>query len=115
MSRVDRRAVLEKYGGRCAYCGTPLEPGRRGDNIMQVDHVHARYLGGTDDPDNLVPACRLCNRYKVTYTPEEFRQQLMLIPGRLAAKNMTFRLAQRHGLIIVNNAQPSFLIDGEKA
>ena len=51
----------------------------------------------------------------MTYTPEEFRQQLMLIPGRLAAKNMTFRLAQRHGLIIVNNTQPSFLIDGEKA
>lgn len=115
MTAVDRRAVLEKYGGRCAYCGRTLTAGRKGDTAFQVDHVHARYLGGTDDPDNLVPACRLCNRYKVTYTPEEFRQQLMLIPGRLAAKNMTFRLAQRHGLIIVADIQPTFLIDGEKA
>lgn len=112
---IDRDLICKKFGSRCAYCGKPLEPGRSGDNALQIDHVHPRHLGGTDDIDNLVPACRRCNHYKKTFSIDEFRRELSLIPGRLAALQPTFRLAQRHGLIIVTDIQPSFLIDGEKA
>ena len=112
---IDRDLIRKKFGGRCAYCGTKLSQERRGDNALHIDHVHPRRLGGTDDAENLVPACRRCNHYKKTFSIDEFRRELSLIPGRLAVSQPTFRLAQRHGLIIVTDIQPSFLIDGEKA
>src|SRR5690606_38125575 len=40
-------------GHRCIYCHGPFE---------DVDHVVPRSAGGTDDPENLVPACADCNR-----------------------------------------------------
>lgn len=39
----------------CAYCG---------DDPVTFDHVVPRSKGGTDDPENLVPACRPCNASK---------------------------------------------------
>lgn len=109
---IDRDLIRKKFEGRCAYCGVQLSQERRGDNALQIDHVHPRHLGGTNDVDNLVPACRRCNHYKKTFGVEEFRRELSLVPGRLAKSQPTFRLAQRHGLIIVTDTQPAFLIDG---
>ncbi len=36
-----------------------------------IDHVLPRSRGGTDDPENLVTACRPCNTRKANRTPEE--------------------------------------------
>lgn len=47
----------------CAYC--------RGE-ASQLDHVTPRALGGTDDPWNLIPACRPCNLAKNTKLAERF-------------------------------------------
>ena len=113
MGSIDRKAVLAKYGGRCAYCGRKLTPGRKGDTAFQVDHLHPRYLDGEDELDNLVPACRICNHYKKTFTVEEFREQLSLIPGRLE-RQMTYRLSVAHGLILPTGKTPEFLLDEEK-
>lgn len=46
-------AVL--VGQTCHYCG---------DVAQTIDHVIPRVLGGSDDPSNLVPACRSCNGAK---------------------------------------------------
>lgn len=110
--RADRMAVFGKYGGRCAYCGTTLTRGRSGDTAFQVDHLHPRYLGGTDEMDNLIPACRICNHYKKTFSVEQFREQLALIPRRFE-RQMTYRLAVAHGLIIPTDKTPTFLLDGD--
>ena len=112
MRSSDRETVLEKYGGRCAYCGRQLTAGRKGDTAFQVDHLHPRYLGGTGNLDNLVPACQLCNRYKVTYSVEELREQISLIPSRLERQS-NYRLAVAHGLILPTGKQPKFLLDGD--
>lgn len=40
---------------RCRYCG---------DRAAEVDHVWPRSRGGDDHPNNLVPACELCNGRK---------------------------------------------------
>ena len=49
------RAILESYGGRCAYCGSP---GRTQDHVVPISR------GGTHTADNVVPACRSCNSRK---------------------------------------------------
>lgn len=58
-----REEVL--WSGPCAYCGDPLP--------TQVDHVIPRSRGGSDDRENLAPACRSCNMEKLDFTPEEYR------------------------------------------
>ena len=62
------RALVEAYGGRCAYCGrvAPLEP----------EHKIPLSRGGTNDISNIVPACRNCNAKKHKLNDEEFRQRL---------------------------------------
>lgn len=72
-----RRAVWEKYGGRCAYCGVPvhleLDKVHR-TNRMQVDHIIPVAKGGTNDPANLNPACGKCNWWKADIDLERYRQ-----------------------------------------
>lgn len=49
----NRRAVLAASDGRCAWgCGRPA---------TTVDHIIPLALGGTNDFDNLMPACKPCN------------------------------------------------------
>lgn len=62
-----RSAVFDEHGERCGYCGKINGP-------FQVDHVFPRSRGGTDDPDNLIVACRDCNQAKGNKTPEEWLQ-----------------------------------------
>lgn len=67
-----RKQVYEKCNGHCAYCGCKLDY-----KDMQVDHVKSVfYYNGTNDIDNLLPSCRMCNFYKSTFTLEEFRKNL---------------------------------------
>lgn len=53
--------IWRRDGFRCRYCGkTALEE----SVILEVDHVVPVAAGGTDEPANLVTACRDCNRGK---------------------------------------------------
>jgi len=58
LTPAERRAVYDKMGGRCAYCGEQLNY-----EDMQVDHVVALRSKGEDDLANMLPACRSCNHY----------------------------------------------------
>lgn len=58
-------AVLERCGRRCWYCGCS-------GIVFELDHIMPRSRGGSDDPENLVPACGPCNRSKGARTPEEW-------------------------------------------
>ena len=51
-----RFLVLERDGFACHYCGRKAP-----DVELHVDHVVSIARGGTNDPDNLVTACRDCN------------------------------------------------------
>lgn len=76
-----RDRVLEKTGGKCAYCGKPLYVKRRGrvggdgEEPLTVDHVVPRFHGGSDEIDNLLPSCKRCNSTKDIYGFEEFRRR----------------------------------------
>lgn len=73
MTKALRQKVYDKYGGLCAYSGTPLN-----DN-WQVDHfIPKRYFNitgqeGVNDFENLVPAQRIINHYKGSLLPDNFR------------------------------------------
>lgn len=66
-------AVVELYGGRCAYCAK--KPKR-----LTRDHVIPLSRGGTDHIDNVVPACSKCNIRKRAMTLEEYMPLIGMLP-----------------------------------
>jgi len=56
MGRVRvEKAILDVSDGKCFYCK---------GKATQTDHIIPISRGGTDEPTNLVPACRPCNSKK---------------------------------------------------
>lgn len=104
-TKKQRFSFWEKADRRCVYCGKELELSE-----MQIDHLFPLNRGGEDEPENLVCACRLCNWYKQSLTVDLFRAQISGIPERLR-KNPAFRIAERYGLITVNQKHVTFGID----
>lgn len=59
LSKKIRFEVFKRDGFQCAYCGkTPPEVS------LEVDHIHPKSKGGSDDLNNLLTACFNCNRGK---------------------------------------------------
>lgn len=71
IDKDTRKLVYDKYQGHCAYCGKPIEY-----KDMQVDHLYPVYLGGRDELENYIPACRACNFRKATMSVDKFREEL---------------------------------------
>jgi HNH endonuclease len=65
ISKRLRYEILSRDQFACRYCGS-----RAPDAVLVVDHVTPRALGGTDDPTNLVAACRDCNSGKSSVSPD---------------------------------------------
>lgn len=94
MPKSVRELVYKKYDGHCAYCGCELEY-----KDMQVDHILAVGRGGTNDVDNLLPACRQCNYDKHERTIEGFRERLSKKLYRSLDRVFVYRLAKKYGLV----------------
>lgn len=60
-----RYEILRRDGYACRYCGAKAP-----EATLTVDHVTPKALGGTDDPTNLVAACRDCNTGKTSSSPD---------------------------------------------
>jgi 5-methylcytosine-specific restriction endonuclease McrA len=65
VTKRTRYEVLRRDNHTCRYCG-----GAAPDTTLTVDHVTPVALGGTDDPANLVAACRDCNAGKASTSPD---------------------------------------------
>lgn len=63
VTKRTRYEVLRRDNFTCRYC-------RSTDGEMTIDHVVPIALGGTDDPGNLVAACRDCNAGKTSTQPD---------------------------------------------
>lgn len=65
VSQRLRYEVLRRDNHACRYCGAAAP-----DVQLTVDHVIPVALGGSDDPTNLVTACRSCNSGKAASVPD---------------------------------------------
>ena len=103
LTKEERLDIYNKYNGRCGYCGEKIDI-----KDMQVDHIVALRVGGTDTLDNMICSCRSCNHYKSTYTLEIFKKQLQEIPNKLLRDSAIFRIALRYGLIEIKDKEIEF-------
>lgn len=104
-----REQVYKKYNGHCAYCGCELDY-----KDMQVDHVKSVfYYNGTNDIDNLLPSCRMCNFYKGIADIEYLRKRLETLHERLR-KPFIYRLALKYGLITEHKDKVVFYFEKDK-
>ena len=95
MKKELRQEVYKKYNGSCAYCGNKIEY-----KDMQVDHViPKRVKGCTDDIDNLMPTCRLCNHYKRGYTLYQFKYWLLAGLIDRIRKIYIVKVAEKYGMV----------------
>ena len=60
----EGRKILERDRYRCQYCGLDGMASFENSLVMSVDFIHPRASRGKKDPENLVTACRPCNRIK---------------------------------------------------
>lgn len=59
------RELCRFFEWKCHYCNKRRLP-------LTQDHIIPRAHGGSDDPSNIVPACRSCNSAKGTKPQHEF-------------------------------------------
>jgi 5-methylcytosine-specific restriction endonuclease McrA len=70
----------------CWYCGEPANT---------RDHIVPRSKRGGTKPNNLRPACNLCNQCKSDSSVEEFRQELRDRYARFDSKPTWWRVVRR--------------------
>lgn len=130
----QRAELRMKFGGRCAYCGTPLpEKGWHADHVEAVLRVSEQDLKAAasgifklkstgavfnqhaDRLENIVPACAPCNLFKTTYSLEMFRKQIALQVERARNSSVNFRTAERFGQIQVTPSPVVFWFEKYQA
>lgn len=83
----EREKLLAQ--GKCSYCGSVDHP--------TLDHLIARSKGGSDQPENLVFACRSCNSSKGKHDVLEWAsKQNTFLPLSLIRRYL--KLAIRHAV-----------------
>ena len=95
-----RAYVLERDGGRCAYC-------LRSQVRLELDHVRPRATG-SDRVDNLVTCCRDCNVKKANQPIEQFLADQPELLKRIVKQLQRSNLA---GAAHVNAALPAIVRD----
>jgi hypothetical protein len=65
VTKRTRFEILRRDNHTCQYCGQSAP-----DVVLHIDHVIPVALGGSDDPNNLVTACKDCNAGKTSIQPD---------------------------------------------
>ncbi len=111
LTKAQRAALREKFGGRCAYCGNPLGEKWHADHIEHVERelqrVPGRGLVATgrmhrperDTLENMNPACPPCNIDKHSMSLEDWRGIIERSNQVLQRDVSTSRRAVRYGLV----------------
>ena len=101
-----RSRIWNKYNQKCAYCGKNIAL-----KDMQIDHINPKALGGKDKEENYNPACRRCNKWKATYSLEQFKEEIQKQVERLRRDVAGFRLAEDFSMIKDCTHKPQFYFE----
>jgi 5-methylcytosine-specific restriction endonuclease McrA len=102
-SKNKRRYLFGLCGGRCAYCGRDIV-----FEDLHVDHVVALSKGGSNENDNLLPACKECNASKGQFSIEEYRDSIQNYHEQFAKTNVKYRNAVTYGIITPHRRDITF-------
>jgi ribosomal protein L34E len=115
MNKALRLKIKEKFDGKCAYCGRPLQ------GIFHIDHIKPIFRGRTEDQrperagedivDNLFPACPRCNRAKSTMDIEKFRRWIKRCCFQLFRDEPKYRLLRDYGMIQESKGEVIFYFE----
>jgi 5-methylcytosine-specific restriction endonuclease McrA len=72
---VSRKAILIRDNHQCQYCGLQFAAEQ-----LELEHVLPRSRGGQKTWENIVAACRPCNKRKADCTPIEAGMTLIRRP-----------------------------------
>lgn len=119
MNKKIRQEVYNKFKGRCAYCGCELKKGWHVDHIQPKFHNwsdddiarHLKTKRGDDTIDNYNPSCPRCNKWKSTWSIEQFRREISLQTERLKRDSSAFRIALDYGLIQETEIEVKFYFE----
>ncbi|TMF53502.1 MAG: HNH endonuclease [Chloroflexi bacterium] len=82
-------ALVAANGNRCAYDGAP--------GPLHADHRLPLARGGTNEIQNILPACARCNLRKHLMTEEEFRSRLAAERDEASARPESRDQVEEHG------------------
>ena len=80
ISKKDRELIRLKYGGKCAYSGTELEPDWQIDHIVPVVRnwwTNTAMFEDAHNIENMVPVQKIINHYKHSCRLEDLRTWLL--------------------------------------
>jgi 5-methylcytosine-specific restriction endonuclease McrA len=75
--KYSRETLFQRDNHTCAYCGGKFKP-----QLLTVDHILPRSLGGKTHWDNTVTACSECNGKKGNKTLEQTGMKLLYRPKK---------------------------------
>lgn len=103
VSKKNREIIFKKYGGKCSYCGDPLQKGWHVDHLKPI---RRNFEGSTgmlrpefDNIDNMMPSCPSCNINKHSLPLESFRALVSGFMKHLNEVNTQYKIAKRYGLV----------------
>jgi hypothetical protein len=73
-SPKTRKEVSEKTDGHCYSCGHKFQS----LSEIWIEHIIPFSLGGSDEPQNLLPGCRICNYTRQNFTPHQIQRMLSI-------------------------------------
>ena len=134
MKKSDRQKVFDKYGGKCAYCGSELVKGWHVDELLPVVRCE-RFLKDENGKriwcevkrvwktekylqyperlhiDNQNPACASCNILKSSLPLESFRKIIQGFVNSLNEYTNQYKFAKRYGLVQETNVPVVFYFE----
>lgn len=123
ITKQQRAALREKFGGRCAYCGHPLGERWHADHIeplVRNDWFKRSGISTTprgpdyphrDTLENMNPACPPCNIDKHSLSLESWRSMIERSNEVLHRDVSTFRRAVRYGLVQLTPGRVRFYFE----
>lgn len=122
MTKADRQKIFDKYGGRCAFCGSQLDKGWHVWDIIPIRSVVTE-TGSIEKintgNENMMPACKECGSVRIKNESgkmniEQFRKEIMemyLFCRDGAMYGSSLRRAIRFGLIVETGIEVKFYFE----